>query len=245
MKRVQADFGVMAQTTHFIVTCEHGGNQVPARYRPLFSGHEALLQTHRGYDAGALAMAKSLARVLAAPMFSSTTSRLLVDLNRTAGNPRLYSEITRAAPAALRREMLARCYRPYRDRVEADIAAAVARGHRVIHISSHSFTPELDGKVRNADIGLLYDPSRPGEADICRRWHAAFQQRTPGLTVRRNYPYAGKSDGFTTYLRGRFSERVYVGVELEINQKHVFEGNWHWRVVRDWVVDALRLALAG
>ena len=37
-----------------IITCEHGGNEVPAAYAPLFAGHEALLPTHRGWDAGAL-----------------------------------------------------------------------------------------------------------------------------------------------------------------------------------------------
>ena len=38
----------------------------------------------------------------------------------------------------------------------------MSRGRRVIHISSHSFTPELNGKVRRADVGLLYDPGSPG-----------------------------------------------------------------------------------
>ena len=36
----------------FIVTCEHGGNRIPAPYRPLFRGQKALLDSHRGYDPG-------------------------------------------------------------------------------------------------------------------------------------------------------------------------------------------------
>ncbi|MDD5328708.1 MAG: N-formylglutamate amidohydrolase [Sulfuricella sp.] len=236
---------MMEEATHFIVTCEHGGNHVPARYRRLFGGYEGLLRTHRGYDAGALAMAENLAHALAAPLFSSTTSRLLVDLNRSIGHRGLFSEITKAVPDGLRNEILARCYRPYREEVEANIAAAAARGNRVIHLSSHSFTPELDGRMRNADIGLLYDPARPGEVELCLRWQAAFKHLAPDLRVRRNYPYAGKSDGFTVYLRRRFPANMYVGVELEINQRHVFEGGRHWRVVRQRVVDTLRLALAG
>lgn len=233
----------MAKTDHFLITCEHGGNRIPSRYRHLFAGFEALLQTHRGYDAGALALARELARALAAPLFVSTTSRLLIDLNRSIGHPRLYSEATRDAPATVRSEILESYYLPYRNRVEADIAAAVARGSRVIHVASHSFTPELDGAVRIADIGLLYDPARSGEADLCRRWQAQIRALAPELKVRRNYPYAGKSDGFTAYLRRRFPAEVYIGIELEINQKHVLNGGRHWRAFRGGVIEALCRAM--
>ncbi|GAO36842.1 hypothetical protein SCT_2257 [Sulfuricella sp. T08] len=231
------------KTDHFLITCEHGGNRIPHRYRHLFAGFEALLQTHRGYDAGALALARELARALAASLFVSTTSRLLVDLNRSIGHPRLYSEATRGAPATVRSEMLEGYYRPHRNKVEADIGAAVAHGSRVIHVASHSFTPELDGAVRNADIGLLYDPARPGELDLCRRWQAQLKVLAPHLKVRRNYPYTGKSDGFTAYLRRRFPAEAYIGIELEINQKHVSNGSRNWRDVRGWVTEALRQAL--
>lgn len=233
----------MAKTDHFLITCEHGGNRIPPRYRHLFAGFEALLQTHRGYDAGALALARELAGALAAPLFVSTTSRLLVDLNRSVGHPHLYSEATRGAPATVRSEILEGHYLPHRNKVEADIAAAVARGSRVIHVASHSFTPALDGAVRNADIGLLYDPARPGEAELCRRWQAQIRALAPDLKVRRNYPYAGKSDGFATYLRRRFPAGAYIGIELEINQKHVLNGGRHWRAFRSWVIEALHQAL--
>jgi predicted N-formylglutamate amidohydrolase len=234
----------MAKTDHYLITCEHGGNRIPPRYRPLFQGHEALLQTHCGFDAGALAMARDLAHALAAPLFASTTSRLLIDLNRSNGHPKLYSETTRAASAAVRHEILQRYYLPYRNQAEAHIAAAIADGGRLIHISSHSFTPELDGEVRDADIGLLYDPARSGEVDLCRRWQTSLNTQAPSLTVRRNYPYTGKSDGFTAYLRRRFPADTYVGIELEINQKHVLKGGRQWRAVRGVLADALRRALA-
>ncbi|MEW5944495.1 MAG: N-formylglutamate amidohydrolase [Pseudomonadota bacterium] len=231
-------------TDRFLITCEHGGNRVPPRYRHFFRGHEELLQTHRGYDAGALAMAKELADALAAPLFVSTISRLLIDLNRSPGHPRLYSEATRSVPTAVLREIMERYYLPYRNKAEASIAAAVASGGRVIHISSHSFTPELDGEVRNADIGLLYDPARAGEAALCNCWQVFLKALAPGLKVRRNYPYTGKSDGFTAYLRRRFPADRYVGIELEISQKYALTGGRQWRKLRATVIEALRQALA-
>jgi predicted N-formylglutamate amidohydrolase len=234
----------MARSDRYLITCEHGGNRIPPRYRLLFAGFEALLASHRGYDPGALALARQMARTFAAPLFVSTTSRLLIDLNRSIGHPKLYSEATRGAPAAVRREILDKHYLPYRDEVEAHIAAAIARGSRVIHLASHSFTPVLDGAVRNADIGLLYDPARAGEIELCRRWQARLEARAPELRVRRNYPYTGKSDGFTAYLRRRFPDAVYVGIELEINQKHVLEGGRRWRVLRSQAIETLRQAVA-
>ncbi len=233
----------MSKPDHVLITCEHGGNRIPARYRPLFAGLEALLQTHRGYDPGALALARQMARALAAPLFVSTTSRLLIDLNRSIGHPRLYSEATRGVPARVRRDILESNYLTYRNQVEAHIADAIAHGSRVIHLSSHSFTPELDGAIRNADVGLLYDPARPGELELCRRWQTRLKARAPELDVRRNYPYTGKSDGFTAYLRRRFPADVYVGVELEINQKHVYKGGRQWHALRSQVIESLCQAM--
>jgi predicted N-formylglutamate amidohydrolase len=233
----------MMQTKYLLITCEHGGNRIPARYRDLFSGLESLLHTHRGYDPGALALARELARTLGAPLFVSTTSRLLVDLNRSIAHPRLFSEATRDTPPKMRRALVDRYYLPYRSRVEAGIAGAIARGSRVIHIASHSFTPNLDGEIRNADIGLLYDPARPGEVDLCHRWQAQLKLLAPEMKVRRNYPYAGKADGLTAYLRRVFPAETYIGIELEINQKHILNGGRPWRDLRSRVIDALRRAM--
>lgn len=229
-------------TDAFIVTCEHGGNRIPAPYRPLFASHAALLATHRGYDPGALQMARALAVALHAPLVTATVSRLLVDLNRSIGHPRLHFEATRELAAQTRAQIVARHYRPYRARVELLVARAVARRRRVIHISSHSFTPELDGKVRRADLGLLYDPGREGELALSARWKAALAALAPALRVRRNYPYAGKGDGLTSHLRLRFPARAYVGIELEVNQKIVLEGGRPWAALRAALIDSLGAA---
>jgi predicted N-formylglutamate amidohydrolase len=233
----------MAATDSLLITCEHGGNRIPPSYRHFFVGHDALLASHRGFDPGALAMARDLASMLHAPLHFSAISRLLIDLNRSLRHPKLYSEVMRNAPAAVRREILMRYYLPYRQRIEAEIAAKVAQDYRVIHLSSHSFTPVLDGEMRNADIGLLYDPSRSGEAELCRYWQRSLATLASDLRVRRNYPYTGKSDGFTAYLRRRFPAEVYIGIELEINQGYVTKGGQHWHAKRTLVARALQQAL--
>lgn len=226
-----------------LITCEHGGNRIPAPYRDLFHGHQPQLDSHCGYDPGALIMARMLATAFAAPLVTATVSRLLVDLNRSIGHPRLHSEAIRNTATQVRQRIVERYYQPYRAQAERLVRQAIADHGRVIHLSSHSFTPELDGKVRTADIGLLYDPARPGEADLCERWKAVLNTRAPALRVRRNYPYAGKGDGLTAWFRRCFPADTYVGIELEINQKHVIRGGRHWLALRKVIVESLCLAL--
>jgi predicted N-formylglutamate amidohydrolase len=228
----------------FIITCEHGGNRIPAPYRRLFRGQRALLDSHRGYDPGSLVMAKALASACRAQLVASTVSRLLIDLNRSIGHPQLFSAMTRSAPAETRAQIVDQYYRPYRVQVERLVGQAVSRRQRVIHISSHSFTAELDGTVRGADVGLLYHPGRRGEAEVCARWKEALGPFAPELRVRRNYPYAGKGDGLTSHLRLRFAQRDYVGIELEVNQGIVLGGGRRWTALRRLLIDSFLTASA-
>ena len=62
--------------------------------------------------------------------------------------------------------------------------------------------------------------------------------------TRRNYPYQGRNDGLTSHLRQRFAPTRYVGIELEINQKHVDAGNRFPGALRRAVIASLREALA-
>lgn len=201
-----------------LLTCEHGGNAVPAAHRALFDGRRRLLESHRGLDIGARAAARELQRRLGAPLVCATVTRLLVDLNRSAGHPQLFSEVTRDLPVHQRERLLARYYHPYRQLVRDWIVLRLARGERVLHLSVHSFTPVLRGQRRRADVGLLYDPASPGEARFCRAWQAALAAQPAGWTVRRNYPYRGTSDGQVVELRRRYRVRGYLGIELELNQ---------------------------
>jgi predicted N-formylglutamate amidohydrolase len=230
--------------TVFLVTCEHGGNRIPAPYRALFAGQRALLDSHRGFDAGALVTAKALAKAFDAPLVAATVSRLLVDLNRSLGHPHVFSPATRATSTAQRARIADEHYRPHRAEVERLVRGSVTRGLRVVHIASHSFTPVLDGVVRAADVGLLYDPRRRPESALCARWKGALAARAPALRVRRNYPYAGKADGLTSYLRTRFGPAAYVGVELEINQRIVAAGAPRFAALRRALIATLRSAVA-
>lgn len=234
-----------ARRNLLVVTCEHGGCEVPLAYAALFSGWEALLHSHRGWDAGSLELGRQMAHAFRVPLHAATTTRLLVDLNRSIGHRQLFSEITRPLSPTRRREIIDRYHRPYRRAIEADIARHIESGARVIHIASHSFTPTLDGVDRRADVAWLYDPRRPGESAFVQAWMMDFAQRAPGLRRRRNYPYQGRGDGLTAWLRKRHPDDTYVGIELEVNQGLVQRGSAPWDELRTKLVDSLAGTLVG
>jgi len=212
-------------TTRIVISCEHASNAVPAAYRGLFTGEDGVLGTHRALDIGAAPLARRMARAAGAPLHLGGVTRLLVDLNRSRGHRGLFSEFSRPLPRADRKRLLERHYRPYRDAVARDIEAGVARGGRVVHLSVHSFTPELNGVARRCDLGLLYDPKRSREKRLALAWQALLRAERDWV-VRRNYPYTGVQDGFIPRLRKRFAERSYAGLELEVNQRLVRGGRF-------------------
>jgi len=233
----------MRRTDALIFTCEHGGNRVPRKLAPAFARLAGMLATHRGWDPGALDLARQMAREFRAPLHFATTSRLVVDLNRSPGHPRVFSRVSGGLSESDREQLLEEHYYPFRDQVMKAIEAQVRRRRKVVHISVHSFTPILAGIRRNADIGLLYDPSRSAERQLAAGWGEAIGALDPSLRVRMNYPYRGTSDGHTTSLRGRFQPDCYIGIELEVNQAIVRGGGARWAKVRSTLTRGLAVAM--
>lgn len=207
-----------------IISCEHGGNQVPAMFSELFNGKDELLNSHKGYDLGTGDLFDYL---LPQAHFGikNTMTRLLIEFNRSEWSKNLFSSILSNASFSEKEHLIRDYYRPYREKLIDQITHEIERNYWVLHLSLHSFTPQLETQIRNSDIGILYDPSRPYE----KLWASHFKQKLKEnqgeYTVRMNYPYLGKADGLTTYLRKRFSDR-YLGIELEINQKWVADNKF-------------------
>lgn len=230
---------VVSVAPAMLITCEHGGNRIPAPYRHLFRKSRAMLESHRGFDPGALVMSRALARHFSCPLLVSMTSRLLVDLNRSIGHQDLHADVVRELPGEVRQQIIGQYYQPYRDSVEECVARGIATRGILIHVSCHSFTNNLNGRVRHADIGLLYDPARGRESALCAHWKSALKAAAPHLTVRRNFPYEGRHDGLTSTLRKKFSATTYLGIELELNQKNILVPARNWIALRQLLINSL------
>ncbi|MCB1175157.1 MAG: N-formylglutamate amidohydrolase [Leptospiraceae bacterium] len=202
----------------FLLTCEHGGNQIPAEYSHLFAKKARQLQSHAGYDLGARELFEAFCRLQPDKSSIASVSRLLVDLNRSAHHRAVLSSITRSLEAAEKKAILQRYYDSYRDPLADWIQAQISQNSLVIHLAVHSFTPVWLGNQRAVDLGILYDPARPLEKELALAWQRVLHKEIPELRVRRNFPYLGVADGFPTWLRRTRGMR-YVGIELEVNQR--------------------------
>ena len=198
-----------------VITCEHGGNTIPEEYKSLFPD-KTVLETHRGYDLGALDVFNYL-QPLADYSNYSTTSRLLIELNRSLLHKNLYSEFSKKLPINTKKQIIKKYYTIYRSAVSDYIEASIKNKNDVIHLSIHSFTPQLNQEIRNCDIGLLFDSRKANEKEIAVVLKKGILAQNPNYRIRFNYPYLGKADGFTTTLRKQFPEH-YSGIEIEINQ---------------------------
>lgn len=201
-----------------VISCEHAVNTIPEPFKKAFHNAHDLLNTHRGIDFGALVIAQHLQTVFNCELIAADTSRLLIDCNRSLYHTQCFSEISQGFPLEEKQRIINQYYQPFRQKVLDLIQHHIAVGSQVWHLSIHSFTPVMHDVVRNADIGLLYDSRRSTEKELAQRWQEALKQQAPQYRVRRNYPYTGRSDGFTSMLRKQWSEEKYVGVELESNQ---------------------------
>jgi predicted N-formylglutamate amidohydrolase len=208
---------------NLIITCEHAGNQVPSDYYHIFAELKEVLESHRGWDPGALEIAGFLATEFSAPFFKCDTTRLLIEPNRSLDSHQLYSEYSKHLFETDHESILSQYYHPHRNTVEELISKA---SKPVLHLSIHTFTPVLNGQVRKVDIGLLFDPGRKKETEFCQLMLPELEQNLSSFAIKFNEPYKGTDDGFTTYLRQKFRDEEYVGIEIEINQKYIKTEKW-------------------
>lgn len=222
----------------FILSCEHASNSIPDEFSYLFDGALDILNSHRGWDPGASKVAQAIRDPLKAPLFEFPFTRLLVEPNRSAHHPHLFSEFSAKLTSAEKAFLLDNYYKPYRRSIEGEIESILLENQTPIHLGIHSFTPKLNGLKRPMDIGLLYDPSRPFEKNFCSNWKDTILDIDSNLKVRMNQPYKGISDGFTTTLRKKFGP-AYAGIELEINQNHFTGDNIRESRITETITESL------
>ncbi len=226
-----------------LVSCEHGGNRVPERYRPRFYGATEALDSHRGWDPGALPFARALARELDAPLRYSLTSRLLVDPNRSGDSPNLWSPWSGGLSPREKRRVLAEYHIRHRKRVDVAVRERISQAP-VLHLGIHTFTPVWEGVPRSVQVGILFDSERVAEARAAHVLLEGVARSLPHLVVRPNEPYLGVDDGLTTTLRARFPEEAYLGIEVEVAQPLALDADTRIRIVGA-LAEAARPLLVG
>ena len=201
-----------------VLSCEHASWTLPPGIDlgvPL-----DVLRSQASWDHGAFDIATRLSEAVGLPVHAGAFSRMFVDLNRDPDHPDVVPLTSYGARvpgnATLapgdRAARIATFHAPYWDAVRRDVAARLHGGGSVLHFSSHSFDPALDSAQRTFEVGVLYDPTHPFEAELAER--LLFRLRGAGLDVRANQPYSGIGPAICTSLRKEFGAR-YAGIQFE------------------------------
>jgi len=208
----------------FMLVCDHAGRALPRRLGDLgMTARE--LATHVAWDIGIAGVGRALSARLDAFLILQTYSRLVIDANRPPGSPQsivTLSErtrvpgndgVSRADAESREREV----FRPYHDRIRAELDRRTQAKRASVLIALHSFTPRFMDSERAWHAGVLYnrDP-RLGRALL------ALLRAEAGLVVGDNEPYAlGDATDYTIVTHGE--QRGLPHVEIEIRQDLIAE----------------------
>jgi len=238
----------------YLVTCEHGSNRIPAEFASVLNAVERETGFVRddGFDVGAKNVARRFANRLGCPLVEARYSPLLIDCNRSIGHRKLFSGPMRGVAESDRQSLIHNVHFAHRKRVQWAIDSEIRGSGQVVHLAVHSFAPfepnptvPADGvrfdSARRTDLGLLYDPARPLERNLCADWYEMLYESLPMIRVRRNYPVRGTRDGLTQSLRKQYAPDAYLGIELQLNQAWCVRELPISHQVLDGILDALVL----
>ena len=176
----------------FLLVADHAGNAMPRALGRLGLA-EAECERHIALDIGIAGLGRILADALDAMLIQQNYSRLVIDCNRPPGSPTSIPDVSELTPVpgnvalseAGKAARAGAIFRPYHDRIEAELDRRRQAGRATALIALHSFTPTFKDVARPWHAAVLYhrDPRFP------RRLLALLKEEK-GLIVGDNEPYS-------------------------------------------------------
>ncbi len=201
----------------FLIVADHAGNRMPCALGRL-GIPESECKRHIAWDIGIGAVCRLLADALDATLILQNYSRLVIDSNRTPGSETSILEmseltavpgnvgLSEVAKAAREREI----FRPYHDRIEAELDRRRQAGRPAALIAMHSFTPIFMGVARPWHCGVLYNRD-PRFAHIVM----ALLKGERAIAVGDNEPYSVTDDSdYTIPVHGERRGLHHVAIEI-------------------------------
>jgi len=151
-------------TSPFLLVADHAGNLIPRALGRLGVA-ETELKRHIAWDIGIAGLGGTLSDVLDATLIQQNYSRLVIDCNRPLEAETSIPDISEQTPIpgnagvddASKAARAGEIFRPYHERIEAELDRRQQTGRPVAVISLHSFTPVYKGAQRPWHAGVLYN----------------------------------------------------------------------------------------
>ena len=214
-----------------LIVADHAGNSFPRALGRL-GVPESECERHIAWDIGIAAVCRLLADALDATLVQQNYSRLVIDCNRAPGSETSIAEISELTPVPgniglSEGQMAARVrdiFRPYHDRIEAELDRRRQSGRPVALIAMHSFTPVFMGATRPWHAGVLYNRD-PRFAHLLM----ALLKSDEGLVVGDNEPYSVTDESdYTIPVHGERRGLHHVAIEIRQDLIADFTGQGAW-----------------
>jgi predicted N-formylglutamate amidohydrolase len=176
----------------FLIVADHAGNSIPRALGRL-GVPETECERHIAWDIGIGAVCRIIADALDATLVQQNYSRLVIDCNRTPGSETSIPETGELTPVpgnvdlseSRKATRVREIFRPYHDRIEAELDRRRKAGRARALIAMHSFAPVFTGVARPWHVGVLYNRD-------ARFAHLlmALLKRKEELVVGDNEPYS-------------------------------------------------------
>ncbi len=221
----------------FLLVADHAGNAMPRALGRLGLA-EAECERHIAWDIGIAGLGRLLADALDAVLIQQNYSRLVIDCNRPPGTAASIPEISELTPIpgnvalseANKAARVHEIFRPYHERIEAELDRRRQAGRPAVLIALHSFTPSFKGVSRPWHAALLYNR----DPRFAHRLLALLKSEN-GLIVGDNEPYSvSDATDYTIPVHGE--RRGLPHALIEIRQDLIAEENgqhaWALRLAR-------------
>ncbi|MEM8936172.1 MAG: N-formylglutamate amidohydrolase [Pseudomonadota bacterium] len=205
----------------FFIFCDHASNDIPAPFDALGLPQE-ILKTHIAWDIGAAALSTTLAERLNGAAFLCTSSRLLIDVNRSPdANDAIPSQSDQTPipgnvnlSANHRADRFAIYHEAYHAMLEGALTSLQERiSVQPFVVSVHSFTKRMSGAAadRPWPISLLSRHDRPSTVRAIDLLSAAT-----GWPIGDNEPYSAHEFNYT--IDRNVAPRGFKHLTFEIRQ---------------------------
>jgi predicted N-formylglutamate amidohydrolase len=214
-----------------LIVADHAGHLMPRALGRLGISEPESLR-HIGWDIGIASTAGFMADALDAVLIQQNYSRLVIDCNRTPGSETSIPEISErtAVPGnaglsdARKTARVREIFRPYHDRIEAELDRRRTSGRPTVLIAMHSFTPVFMEVARPWHAGVLYNR----DPRLAHRLMALLK-REDGLVIGDNEPYSvTDASDYTIPVHGERRGLPHVAIEVRQDLIAGADGQRQW-----------------
>jgi predicted N-formylglutamate amidohydrolase len=221
----------------FLLVADHAGNLIPRALRRL-SLAVADCERHIAWDIGIAGLGRLLADALDATFIQQNYSRLVIDCNRPLDAPNSIPDISERTvipgntglDEANKTARAGEIFRPYHDRIEAELDLRLKASRPAALVALHSFTPVYEDVARPWHAAVLYNR----DPRFAHRLMALLNAEKE-FTIGDNAPYS-VSDATDYTIPVHAERRSLHHVLIEIRQDLIADENgqraWAQRLAR-------------